>query len=546
MENKKDYLILAGIMLVAVVVRLIKFDDPDLVMDTVVFSRLGKNLVEFGRYSFGENYNMGVFFPPGYPVLIGLTNLLVNDLFLSAKLVSFAASCGSVLLSYLVGKELYDVKSGLFAALLFAIYPVVILISVQGYSDALFVLFFLLSIYLFLLSLKTNKMSIFLLLGVSAAMTYYMRPEGVFVLLLPLLQLFGIFRGKLSFNGKYIIKMSAVYLVFIVLISPYMMFLKNYTGEFSLSGKGNVSMILGEFGGDNKYHDIVNAPDNLYDRAAFSLNEDKTQLKAWGREINFSMKDYVLKDPVRFMKKYQKNVLQQIQMLIKLLIPILLPLFFSFFYRDLFADRRRLIFLLFPAMFFLIYPAFIIIEKQTLLIVIFLLVFSSGGFSNSNSVIHSIAEYYNVGNSRALAVLGKSIKVLIVIVLIITGFSYLKFSRFQHADPALAKPEEHKRAGYFLKEKFQPEYEKLNVMGRKPYVSYYSDSRFTMLPYADSAAVINFARLHHVDLIVIDARSLSRWDSYDELTNMQEYSDDVELVYEDKSGILIKLFRIRK
>ncbi len=545
MKIRKEYLMLAGIFLIAIAVRLIKFGDPDLVMDSVVFSRLGKNLIEFGRYSFGENYNMGVFFPPGYPVLIGITNLIFNDLFFSAKLVSFAASCGSIYLSYLIGREMYDEKAGLFAALLFAIYPVVILLSVQAYSDSLFILFYLLSIYLFMLTLKEEKMGVFLMLGVSAAMTYYMRPEGVFVLVMPLLQLFGAFRGKVSFNRKYILNVSVVCLVFFALISPYVMFLKGYTGKFNLSGKGNVSMILGKFGGDNKYHDIVNAPDNLYDRSAFILNEDKTQLTAWGTEINFTMKDYVLEDPVRFVKKYQKNVLQQIQVLIKLLIPIMLPLFFSFFYRDLFTDRRKLIFLLFPCMFFLIYPAFIIIEKQSVLMVIFLLIFAAGGFSNSSAMIYDMAAYYNIERNRAITFLGKSVSALIIIVLIITGFSYLKFSRFQHSNPALAKPQEHRRAGNFLKEKLQPEYETLNIMGRKPYVSYYSDSRFTMLPYAGSADVIHFAKLHDVDFIVIDERSLSRWDSYNELANMQDYSDDVELFYEDKSGILIKLFKIK-
>jgi 4-amino-4-deoxy-L-arabinose transferase-like glycosyltransferase len=546
MKIKKEYFFLAGIFIIAVGVRIGKFNTPDLVMDTVAYSRLGKNLIEFGRYTFGENYNMGIFFPPGYPVFIGLINLVFNDLFFSAKLVSFVASCISIFLAYLVGKELYDVKSGLFAALLFAIYPVVILVSVQGYSDALFILFLLLSIYLFMVSLKTDKIIICVLLGLAAAMTFYMRPEGVFILLLPFSQLFGAFSNKLFFNKKYLSKMAVIFLIFILGVFPYMLFLKNYTGKFTLSGKGNVSMILGEFGGENEYHKIVNAPDNLYDRAAFSLNDDKTRLRAWGKEINFSMKDYVMKDPVVFLKKYQKNVLQEIQVLIKLLIPVILPLFFSFFYRGLFADRRRLIFLLFPVILFLIYPSFIIIEKQTFLIVVFLLVFASGGFSNSDLVISDLATYYSVSKNKGLVLLEKSIKPIIIAVLIITSLSYLKYSRFQHFDPAHARPGEHIRAGYFLREKFSPDYEELNIMGRKPYVSYYSDSRFTMIPYASINDVINFARLYNVDYIVVDERSLSKWDAYDELVELHKHSRYVDIAYEDNSEKLIKLFKINK
>lgn len=545
MQNKKEYLILAGVFIIAAVVRIIKFDAPDLVMDSVVYSRLGKNLIEFGRYEFGENFNMGVFFPPGYPIFIGLMNLIFNDLFFSAKLVSSVTSIMSVFLSYLVGKELYDERSGLFAALLFAIYPVIILVSVQGYSDAPFIFFILLSIYIFILSLRTDKIMIFAFLGVASAMTFYMRPEGIFVLLLPLLQLFGVFSNKLFFNKKYLTRISVVFFIFVISVAPYLLFLKNYTGKFTLSGKGNVSMILGEFGGDHEYHEIVNAPDNLYDKAAFALNNDKTQLRGWSREINFSMKDYIMKDPVNFLKKYQKNILQQVQVLIKLMIPVMLPLFFSFFYRDLFSDRRRLIFLLFPFLFFLIYPSFIIIEKQTFLIVVFLLIFASGGFSNSSLALADLAGYYSLRDNKLLVFLGNKIKLLIVAVLILTSLSYLKYSRFQHFDPAFAKPEEHKRAGFYLKEKISPDYEEINIMSRKPYVSYYSGSRFTMIPYADIAETISFAKMYKVDYIVVDERALSRWDYYDELVNLQKYSDDIELFYESASYPSIRLFKIK-
>jgi 4-amino-4-deoxy-L-arabinose transferase-like glycosyltransferase len=546
MKLKKEQLILMLILAIGVVARIVKFNAPDLVMDTVVYSRLGKNLIEFGRYYFGENYNMGVFFPPGYPAFIGITNLIFHDLFFSAKLVSFAGSCVSILLAYVIGKKLYDTTSGLFAALLFAVYPVIILVSVQGYSDALFIMFLLLSIYIFFWSLETDNLIAYPILGFSIAMTYYMRPEGVFILLLPFLQMFGIFGGRVHFNKRYVVKAVSTFFVFILIISPYMIFLKNHTGKFTLSGKGNVSMILGEFGGDYEYHQIVNAPDNFYDRAAFALNQAKTELRGWGTDINFSMKDYVLKNPVNFLKKYQKNVLQQIQVLIKLLIPVAIPLFFAFFYRDLFHERRRLIFILLPVMFFLIYPMFIIIEKQTLLIVVFLLIFASGGFSNAGSSISDLADYYSIRTNKFMIFLVHNIRYLIIIVLTITGLSYLSYSRFQNFDPAHAKPEEHKRAGYFLKEKLSPDYEELNVMARKPYVSYYSGARFTMLPYADIPDVINFAKRYNVDFIVVDERSLSKWDAYDKLLELQAYSNDVRLFYEDNSSLLIRVFRLTR
>jgi hypothetical protein len=196
-------------------------------------------------------------------------------------------------------------------------------------------------------------------------------------------------------------------------------------------------------------------------------------------------------------------------------------------------------------MFFFIYPTFIIIEKQTLLIIVLLLVFASGGFSNSSTVVSNLARHYDVGKSRMVILLERNIKVLIIIILIVTSLSYLIYSRFQHFDPEYAKPEEHKRAGYFLGEDLSPDYEELNIMGRKPYVSFYSDSRFTMLPYADIGDMLDFAKLYNVDYIIVDERSLSRWEFYDEYVDLHKYSTEVELVYEDKSGKLIRLFRVK-
>ncbi len=541
MKIKKEHILLTSIILIGIAARIIKFDDPGMVMDTVAFSRLGKNLIEYSRYVFGENYNMGVFFPPGYPALIGLVNLLIDDLFFSAKLVSFIASCITILFSYFIGKELYNKEAGLFAALVFALYPVILIVSIDAYADALFFCFLLISIYIFIISLRKDPLYIYILLGVSIAAAFLTRPEGLFVFVLPGLQLFGIFSDRINFNKKYILKFMLSFIVFVLLISPYMLFLKNYTGKFTLSGKSNVSIILGEVSGDREYHDAVNAPDNLYDRAAFTLSEDKTQLMGWGRGINFSLKDYLLKDPLDLLSRYQKNVLREIKTLNKLLIPICFPLFFAFFSRELFRKKTRLIFIIFPFVFFLMYPLFLIIEKQTLVIVVFLVFFSSGGFVNAQSAFSDIVDYYGINKNRTLHLIEKNIKYIMILILILSSLSYLKYSSFH----SVREIEEHKLAGLHLYDNVSKEYEKLNVMGRKPYVSYYSQSKFTMLPYSNVADVLGFAKLYNVDYIVVDELSLGKWDFYDGLMNMHNDYENVDLVYEDKANFLIRLFKIK-
>ena len=430
MKIRKEHILLTTILFIGVIARIIKFNAPVIVMDTVAFSRLGKNLIESGRYVFGENYNMGVFFPPGYPFFIGIANLVFRDLFFSAKIVSCIASCIAICIAYLIGKELYNREAGLFAALVYALYPVILIISVDAYSDSLFFCFFLLSLYLFILSLRRDNSSTHALFGISIAVAFLVRPEGFFLLFLPGLRLFGLFSEKIYFNKKYVLKLALILSLFILLVSPYMIFIKNYSGKFSISGKANISIILGELSGDREYHDVVNAPDNLYDRAAFVLNEDMTQLRGWNRKKNLSFMEYILKDPVDLIKRYWKNLTREISTMVKLLVPIMFPLFFSFFNRDLLKNRAKLIFIIYPCMFFLIYPLFIIIEKQTLFIVIFLIIFSSGGFARSQDVISSILNYYGIEKNRGLMWLENNAKLFIIILLILSSISYLKYSSF--------------------------------------------------------------------------------------------------------------------
>ncbi len=388
--------------------------------------------------------------------------------------------------------------------------------------------------------MKKDKVLIHTLFGASMAVSFLIRPEAVFMLAIPILQMFGVFNNRIGFNSKYFYKVVLIFFIFLLIISPYMLFLKDYTGKFTLSGKGNISIILGQISGDKGYHDALVVPENPYDRAAFTLNEDKTQLNGWNREKNLSFKEYILKDPITFFKKYARNILRELIVLFKLLLPILIPLMFSFFNRELFRNKIRWIFIAYPLILFLIYPMFMIIEKQTLILVFFIIFIASAGYSDSQARIKELADYFKIKDNIVLRLLERNIKYMIIAILILSSLIYLKYSSFENT----SKPIEHEKAGYYLKETVNPGYEELNIMGRKPYVSFYSDARFTMLPYAPSADVLYFAKLYKVDYIVVDDRSLSKWDFYNELKDMHNQFADVDLTYEDNSEYPIRLFKI--
>ncbi len=542
MKIKKEYCILFLILIIGFILRAIKFGDTVVGTDVAAFGRLGRNFIESGTYSFGENYNMGVFFPPGYPLFIGTLNLLMRDIFFSARLVSFISSLITIPLFYLIAKELHNEESGLFAAFAYAVYPLSIILGVYGNSDALFFCFFFLAVYVFLLSLKKDCISFYVLLGVLIGIATITRPEGMFICILPVLHFLGLLGQRPLSNKRHVIKFIIMLSLFVMILSPYMLFVKSYTGKFALSGKNNIVVLLAELSHGKEYHEIVNAPKNLYDKGAFTLTSDKTQLTGWNRNSQRSLlRDYILKNKKKFIRGYFDKILQEIKIILKLLLPFIVPFMLVFFDRDLLRKRRLLIFVLLPAIYFFIYPFFIIIERQTFLIVIFPLILSSIGFAYARPALTRLFGICGIEKNMIAAILEKSIKYIIIVILIISSFVYLKYSSFDK----VPKPIEHAKAGHFIKHSLSSGYEQINVMSRKPIVNLFSDARFTMLPYASGKEVVAFAKLYNVDIIVVDERLLSQWDYYDELLHLDKYSDDVQLIYEYTSDKMIRLFKVK-
>ena len=532
MKIKRETLILILIFLLGALIRIyLSCNETFIGSDAVVYTRLGKNLIESGRYLFGENSNLGIYFPPGYPVFVGLINLFLKDLFISGKMVSLFFSLISIFLFYSIGKELDNRESGLFAAFAYAIYPTSIIVTtLKAQSEGTFFFFIFFSIYLFMVSKRRNSFFIYASLGLSIGIAYLTRPEGLLLLLLPFLTF--VDNNPLK-NKRYLFKVCVAFMTFILIISPYLLFLKRSTGEFKISGKQNMGMAI--------ERDANIKSKKGLDETIFSLNKEKTQLRFFN--TGTSIFSYIFKNlfenPSKFIKHFLNNVKDEIEILGIGLIPIILPLFFSFFRRDLFKKKNMLLFILFPFLFGGLYSLFPIQKRFMGSMVLSLILFSSVGFANSQSAFSNIFDFCKIKRNKIILFLEKHIKYIIIIMLILSSFLYYAVFRSKSEIPT-----EHIKAGYFLKNNISSEYEKLNIMSLAPWISFYSDSRFTYLPYANYSDMINFAKLYHVDYIVVDERLLSEWDFYDEFLHMEKYSDDVKLIYEDNSGKLIKMFKV--
>jgi len=522
MKASKTNLFLIAIFLLGLAVRVSLFLHEDFIGDLggAVYARLGRNLIQAGHYAFGEDYNQGIIMPPGYPIFIGLTNLLIKDLLISGKAVSLLFSLATIILFYFVGGNLGGKNVGLFSALGFAIYPFILRTSALVASEATFIFFFFLSFYFFLLLQKKARILNAILFGILSAYTFLIRPEGFALLLLPVL-----FWRRISKN---FFKIFVILVIFALGVSPYLLYLKQSTGKFILSGKGAMNYLEGEsfLGAD-------------LEKITHSLNKEKTRMAIFEAVTETSVLDQAFRHPGRLMKKYAANFREETGWLFLLSVPVLFPLLFSFFSSDLLKNKLKLSLIFLFLFLVFILPLFFIKVQYTYSMISLLILIASPGFQNSNGALAGVLNFFAAKRTRFIAWLEKRMKFLVIVFLILSSLFYIVFLFVGEKDI----PVEHIQAALFLK-KMSPGYERINVMARKPWASFYSDARYTSLPDATWSDIIHFAKLYAVDFIVIDERTLGQRKNYDELIQLDKYTKEAELAYQDHSGKLIKIFKV--
>jgi len=136
------------------------------------------------------------------------------------------------------------------------------------------------------------------------------------------------------------------------------------------------------------------------------------------------------------------------------------------------------------------------------------------------------------------------LRVMIIFLIIVQFFvSSLNYVFFERPD----FPVEHRLAGYFLKDSAEFDPDNDYIMSRKPFVSFYSGSKRSLvgIPYTNAANILKFAKANKANYIVIDERFLSIRENYDELWNLDRFSNDARLIFEDSSIMPIRIFRFQ-
>ncbi|MDF1498826.1 MAG: glycosyltransferase family 39 protein, partial [Patescibacteria group bacterium] len=502
--------------------------------DGVSYVLAGKNLITSGKYEvFG---NPQLVFSPGYPILVGIADYFFNDLVFSARFVSFVAGFLAVYLFYLIGKQLHSKKVGLFASALAAIHYVLVIISAETLSESLGLLFILISLYLYFRLVDNYKNWLAMLLGCSIGYLYLIRSEGILLLALPVVfLLINIKKAKIKKSLK---GFSLIIIFFLIIVAPYFYFLYQNTGKLIYNGKTTPNLIVSKILNGKDFGNMSETEYNTYEKTFSHYDEKTNSIKLPEEFSDINLASYIIDDLAKFFQIFLKGassetrVLSDTYWLAVFLIPILLFVLFIIT-KKFKPDEKVFVLFLLLFLFLSIFPIFHIESRYLLQPFIFIIFLSSLGCFLDDKMILS-RKYI----SELIKMFFLSLKLSIFVFVFIFSTYYLFFNSNDHIN-------RHKIAAEYIKNNSKINYENIIIMSRKPEVAFYAQSKKSVpVPYTNIENVLKFAKANKVNYIVIDEKFLNIRDNYDELENLDKHSNQVELVFEDNSISLIKVFEV--
>ena len=537
-EAHRNKILLFLILIIAFFSRLyFLLQEGFVTTDGAIYILAGKNLIENGKYeAFG---NPELVFSPGYPIFIGIFDHFLNNPLFSAQFVSFISGIFLVYLAYFVGKNLHSKKVGLLASFLISTNVMLIILSTKTMSGSLALFISLLIVYIYFKLIDNYKNTYALCIGLLIGFIFLIRTEGVIFLILPIIFLLkraNKLEIKKAITGFFIILIS-----FLLVTSPYIYFLYQNTGTLTLTGKSSPNLIVSEIF-ENKYEgNIASENYNTYEKTFSNYDEETNTIRIPNQYFDISLSNQILKNPINFFQIFARGILSEIKILVYqynagiFVVPLLYILI------NIFITRKRKInekLFIISSIFILYLSIFSIFHIETRYLaqpyICLVFIVSIGCFLNNKNV-----------SSFMSPIIKERILTVIRLIIIFASFSVLIINLFFYKT---LNPNEHKIAATYISKNSTIDNKNVIIMSRKPFVNFYSNNveKRVSIPYTSANNIIIFAKSKNVNYIIIDERTLSIRDNYEELTNLNQYSDDVKLVFEDNSIKPLKIFKIIK
>jgi 4-amino-4-deoxy-L-arabinose transferase-like glycosyltransferase len=232
--SEKQQLLL--LLVLALMIRLYAaFQTPVIAKDGTIYLQ-NALLISSGKFSQGlEGY------PPVYPTLVAIFYKVMGDSERAGQAVSVILGTLALLPFYGLSKEIFGRKIAWVASIFFVFQPFLVQHAGEIISESTYIFFYLSSLYMGWKALRYERPIFYFCFGLFAALAYLTRPEGIgllagFLLWLPLYLWLTRQRFSLRLCGGIL---SAI-IPFMILVTPYLLHVRESTGEWRLNKKRNM------------------------------------------------------------------------------------------------------------------------------------------------------------------------------------------------------------------------------------------------------------------------------------------------------------------
>lgn len=202
--------------------------------DEVNYLKLGVSGYLEGMYAVFHPY-----WSPLLPSLISFSCHIFSSYEFAARFISVLSGALLIFPTFQVAKRIYSEKAALFAAAFVEFYPPLAFQSTRIYTESLFMLVGTIVLLFGLKWLETNEMKWLFIIGSGSGLLYLLHPLGVgfLIVMLGWVVLGKIVNWQTSSVPRMMGRVFVLCFSFVMVASPYLMYLKKQTGVWTLSAK---------------------------------------------------------------------------------------------------------------------------------------------------------------------------------------------------------------------------------------------------------------------------------------------------------------------
>lgn len=233
-------------------------------------------------------------YAPLYSILIAGFTYVARDAEFAAHLVSLFFGTLLIVPVFLVTQRVYGLRAAYLSAILVALHPLLIARSASIYSEAVYPTFLMAALYWGIKSLELRSAKHYFFCGAFFGLAYLTRPEAFAY---PAFFAFALFAMALLTRRGATTALVAPGLVlagFLLIASPYILFLYSHTGQWRLEGKWNMNYTAGM-----RMHAGLSSP-----QAHYGIDQNQQEVGPLldpERAANYTPYPHALRDKLSYM-----------------------------------------------------------------------------------------------------------------------------------------------------------------------------------------------------------------------------------------------------